>query len=349
MAVSEVYVDPSIAADSGAGTVGDPYGDLEYAIEQTTFDTTNGTRVNIKAGTAEVLAATLDTAMANAVTTPAWVPSASARCIFQGYTTAAGDGGLGSISGGGSVSIMNSATADFIDFIDMDLHTTGSNDILYIGDNCTVIKCKLHGTTATAWQGILRSTISQSYIYDVTGNFEGLYSNNGQSEIKNNFIEYGGTLSAVRVQTQGLVTGNIIKITNTGCDRAIQLVTSNYSTVQYNSIYSSVACTGIGIDAGTSHCEVTNNLVEGFSGVGGVGIDTATAGRAVLSGGNAVYNCTTAYEAGDPKFVAEAMGDNETLSASPFNDAANDDFSPVDTGNVKEGALPQIIGGGLVP
>ena len=54
MAITEVYVDPSIAADSGAGTVGDPYGDLEYAIEQTTFDTTNGTRVNIKIGRAHV-------------------------------------------------------------------------------------------------------------------------------------------------------------------------------------------------------------------------------------------------------------------------------------------------------
>ena len=46
MAFSEVYVDPSIAADSGTGTIGDPFGDLEYAIEQSTFDTTNGTRVN---------------------------------------------------------------------------------------------------------------------------------------------------------------------------------------------------------------------------------------------------------------------------------------------------------------
>ena len=43
---TELYVDPSIAADSGAGTIGDPYGDLEYCIEQETFDLTNGTRIN---------------------------------------------------------------------------------------------------------------------------------------------------------------------------------------------------------------------------------------------------------------------------------------------------------------
>ena len=44
MAITEVYVDPSIAGDSGVGTIGDPYGDLEYAIEQETFDTKKCTR-----------------------------------------------------------------------------------------------------------------------------------------------------------------------------------------------------------------------------------------------------------------------------------------------------------------
>lgn len=60
MALTEVYVDPSIAGDSGAGTVGDPYGDLEYALEQVTRDATNGDRFNIKAGTDEILEFALD-------------------------------------------------------------------------------------------------------------------------------------------------------------------------------------------------------------------------------------------------------------------------------------------------
>ena len=50
MAITEIYVDPAINADSGTGTIGDPFGDLEYAIKQTTFDTTNGTRVKISIG-----------------------------------------------------------------------------------------------------------------------------------------------------------------------------------------------------------------------------------------------------------------------------------------------------------
>ena len=123
MAISEIYVDPSIAADSGTGTIGDPFCDLEYAIEQTTFYTTNGTRVNVKAGTDEVLAAVINTAMADTGTTVAWVPAIAAQMIVQGYTAAAGDGGIGGISGGGSIGIMT--TDQFVSFIDMHLHNCG--------------------------------------------------------------------------------------------------------------------------------------------------------------------------------------------------------------------------------
>lgn len=87
MALTEIYVDPSIAGDSGAGTIGDPYGDLEYAIEQITFDTSNGNRINIKAGTDEVLAVELGAAISGASISP----SETAPLIFQGYTTTAGE------------------------------------------------------------------------------------------------------------------------------------------------------------------------------------------------------------------------------------------------------------------
>ena len=89
-------------------------------------------------------------------------------------------------------------------------------------------------------------------------------------------------------------------------------------------------------------------LVEGFSGVGGRGIEVPT-GNAFLSlyGGNAVFDCTTAYTIGDGN-VHHDLGDNEILTESPFVDAANGDFTPVDTGNVRVGALPNVIGGGFV-
>ena len=125
MALTELYVDPSIAADSGAGTIGDPYGDLEYCLEQEDYDLTNGIRVNIKAGTDEVVAAELSVAMASTAApgkSVAWVPTQAAPCVFQGYTTAAGDGGKGGISGGGSVSIYSDTALDFVHFVDLQQH-----------------------------------------------------------------------------------------------------------------------------------------------------------------------------------------------------------------------------------
>jgi len=59
----------SIVSDSG------PFGDLEWAIEQTTFDLAEGTRVNIKNGTDEILAAKLETALADTGTSIAWAPA----------------------------------------------------------------------------------------------------------------------------------------------------------------------------------------------------------------------------------------------------------------------------------
>ena len=58
MAITEVYVDPAINGNSGTGTLVDPYGDLQYALDTKARDSTNGDRFNIKAGTAEVLAVT---------------------------------------------------------------------------------------------------------------------------------------------------------------------------------------------------------------------------------------------------------------------------------------------------
>jgi hypothetical protein len=56
--MADIYVDPSINANTGTGTIGDPYGDLQYAITSTTQGT-SGDQFNIKSGTAEVMAGSL--------------------------------------------------------------------------------------------------------------------------------------------------------------------------------------------------------------------------------------------------------------------------------------------------
>ena len=63
--------------------------------------------------------------------------------------------------------------------------------------------------------------------------------------------------------------------------------------------------------------------------------------------GNAVYDCENEYAESTLAAFFGAIGtDNETLTESPFKDAANNDFSPTDKGNIKEGSLPAEIGTG---
>jgi hypothetical protein len=338
MAITEIYVDPSIAADSGTGTVGDPFGDLEYAIEQTTFDTTNGTRVNIKAGTDEILAAKLETAMADTGTTVAWVPSETARAVFQGYTAAADDGGIGGISGGGSVGMFEDNTADWITVKDMVVHNVGAANAIGVDTSCYIQKVEVHNGTGTTSYAINVDTglVQECYVHD----WEGYAIRNDNGHTSENYIWDDGATMALGIQCVPGITveNNIIAFDSAHAGVGIQTASLNDGVIRNNSIFS-VGGTGKGIliTNGGFRQEIANNLVEGFSGAGGIGIDTnTTASGADSVRGNAVYNCTTAYDNN-----ALYSSDNETLSASPFNDAANGDFSPVDTGNVLQGSLPQ--------
>ena len=355
MAFSEIYVDPSIAADSGTGTVGDPFGDLEYAIEQTTFDTTNGTRINVKAGTAEVLALEMGLAFKSIVTTPAWVTSFAAQIIIQGYTTAAGDGGMGSISGGGLVPILQDNQIDYVWFVDMVLHTIGSGGYIALVDNwCGFVNCELHGSTGTGAKGGVSCDASTifvgCYFHDIAA--WGI-NTGGACYVTNCYFKDGAVNKfaiALDIRSTDVAVNNVIDFDQTGTGIGIHL-DGDFANVNNNSIFNAAAGTGSGIKIASTDgpSSILNNIVEGFSGAGGIGFNFGEAGARIgVYGGNAAYNNTTNYVA--PSGVGHQLGgsaSNEALSASPFADAAAGDFSPVDTGSVKEGSLPQDFGGGV--
>lgn len=342
---AEIYVDPSIAGDSGDGSIGDPYGDLEYAIEQTTFDTTNGTRVNIKAGTDEVLAANIATAMADTGTSAAWNPTEAAPCIFQGYTSAAGDGGIGGISGGGSVTVYTSATLDNVYFIDLHCHNCGSAAVLDMDDDCGVIRCEVDNTSGPGILTDNNGTVVDCYVHNVGGiGIQVLLGTAWHNYCENGTNDF---TIAIHVNGGGEANNNIISVD--GTSGGIQLAEN--ARCWNNSIYSNGG-TGAGISptANNAHIKhIVNNLVEGFSGTGGIGFDLDDSGTSVvIYAGNAAYNNATNYN-NPADYYIDRLGTsdtNETLSASPFTDAANDDFTPVDTGSVKEGSLPETFGNG---
>jgi hypothetical protein len=343
MAISEIYVDPSIAADSGTGAISDPFGDLEYAIVQTTFDTTNGTRVNIKAGTEEVLAATLKTSLADTSVSAAWITSTAARLVFRGYTAAAGDGGIGSISGGGSVTILTDAAGrNYTSFIDLKLHNTGAYASIAMNDYCNLIRCEIHNTQGCYLGDYSR--IMGCHIYD-TGAPAARVEDYGL--IAFNVIDtVTGTHTASRaIELYGAgntVYRNIIKV-----DGGTAGILCNRSSYFLNNSIYSAGGTGSGfsnVGANSGGLVVMSNIVEGFSGSGGVGFNFGTSGTSLaVYSGNSAYNNDTNYVAPALFTEFDDFGDNEALAASPFTDPANMDFSPIDTGSVKEGSAPNAF------
>jgi len=336
---ADITTDASSPADVTAATA--PYGDLEFAIEQTTFDTTNGTRVNIKAGTDEILAADLTTALADTGTTIAWVPSELAPLYIQGYTAVAGDGGVGGISGGaGNFPILTASSSQrHILLLDLHMHNVGTaTNLLSVNNYSVIARCEIDNVTGSGVSSGVSCLITNCYIHDCTvngvmGNFDAItycVFENGASK------KFGSNGSAACIASSRLVDRNIFILDSVSDG----INSGDYGAITNNSIYSN-AGTGSGIVCQNAQGAflIANNLIEGFSGTGGFGIDfVAATSYARMMRNNSVYNCLIAIDT--PSMTpAESVG-NETLTASPFTSASTGDFSPVDTGSVKEGSWP---------
>ncbi len=340
---AEIYVDPSIGSDTGSGSLVDPYGDLEYAIEQETFDTANGTRINVKSGADEVLAAELGVALSDTVTSVAWVPNINgAPLIIQGYTATAGDGGVAGITGAGLVNLIEGNSYNAIQFIDLHLHDWLSN-MSGLDNDCSFIRCEINNTPNSAIIADNDTLVLGCYVHDVGGIGIDIVS----GFVGYNHLEAGPTNSfttGIRIALEAYAARNIVDMGGAG---TIGIQAGNGCGVMNNSVYGDAGNTGTGIAvSGANEALLLNsNLVEGFSGVGGFGIEFPTTAGIVYFAGNSVYNCETGLDT--PTWSVFESG-NEVLGSSPFNSASTGDFSPVDTGSVKEGSLPNTIGGGLV-
>lgn len=130
-------VDPSIDADSGTGTLGDPFGDYQYCLDTITRDGVAGDDIHVKAGTAEVLTAPIDLSTYG-------TPTASAPLRTFGFTTTPLDGGHGEIDGDGA-SVFESGISH-VHFEDMTLGNCGSDPVLILGES-NVTDCEIENTT----------------------------------------------------------------------------------------------------------------------------------------------------------------------------------------------------------
>jgi len=323
------YVDPAIDANSGAGTLGDPYGDLQYALDTVTRNASNGDRFCIKSGTDENLSANLDLSTYG-------TPAAYQPLILQGYDAAAQDGGIGVLNGGGgNFQMVGSTAIDGLYLFDLEFKnlSTSSNSYFALLDNYGgVINCKFTGPSYRSlytWAGVYTPIIYCDFIDS------GAYhcASGGYGNVLFNYFEQGPNIATYGLfaGTGNLVFGNIFNWgTNANTTHAMN--TYYFGCVVSNNSFYRANATGQAIYAASSSAygsTIINNLIEGFS----IGVDDNTYDFA-LCRNNAAYNTTTPSILNDTQHTAPLAADTtldpvEVLTASPFRDAPNGDFRPV--------------------
>ena len=208
--------------------------------------------------------------------------------------------------------------------------------------------CEIHNCSDDGVRGDQGLTVVGCYIHNCGGRgieFAGHYGH-AYRNIIGDFESPSNTMTTAIGQAGGsngcAIIDNIIFGTTTGF---IGIQQELWWHIVNNSIYNSAAGTASGINIADGISRIFNNLVEGFNGSGGAGIDFN--GFHTLYLGNAVDNNGTDYLATHAHTPLN-LGDNESLSASPFNISGSvtpADFIPADTGNVKQGSQPHTIVG----
>jgi hypothetical protein len=350
-------VDPSIDAASGSGTKGDPYGDLQHALDTITRDTGNGDRINIKAGTAEILTGAISLATYGN-------PTSSAALTFQGYTTDEGDGGIGEIDANNSTySVFNSTSIDYVNWKDLKMGNTGSATYIVEGDIGFVFdNCEIH-TGSIGVRGDTGLGVINCHFHTITN--ESINCNQSSPYVVGNYLDsdhagFTGTHVIDANVNEAFVAFNIIRV-KSGAGRGISLSPSARSMVMNNSVWSDGGTgEGIWLSGSTFATTVMNNAVQGFSGTGGGGIDLNSSAYRNWIINNTYYDNATNEK--DWSGEELAFG-NEGASASLFSDPANatyanrfTDFAPEDVLNMREGGYPtginldrgaaQLTGGG---
>jgi len=341
-ALTDIYVDPSLDSNTGAGTIGDPYGDLQWALNVVgRRDATHGNQINIKAGDAEVLTGALDF-------TEWGAPTAISPTVFRGYQTTKNDGLAKAIINGGGGQCVSSTTGH-LHFRDIEFRNGGSATLVAMPLSSSLINCKISDTSGT---GVACAT-NDLYIVgnEITDCDVGIAVTGGRAVCQSNYLKAGGIRNftiAIRhaVGAFCVYERNIISVGTSG--NGISLENSR-SRLNGNSILAA-GSTGSGVDftAATRGAEATiiNNVVEGFSGEGGSGFNFLTATSVPLRyAGNAAYGNDEDYRNPGDIGIADDT-DNEVLDDSPFAKSGADTFanrfayfSPTTEGNIRGGAI----------
>lgn len=332
MAYNHFYVDLALDSDTGTGTPGDPYGRMQYALDNETRSTTDINVMNCKGSGS--LAAALSLATFG-------TPSNSAPLLICGYTATAFDGGRATINDNGH-GVLVGGTEDYIGFQDITFvkGSTGSQDyFLNIDNSGACVRCEFDGN-GNATAGTLVHVDNyylfvDCYFHDFTGT---TVVNANTSHFRGCTFDVAPS-SFVIDNVTGCVSGCKFLLPASSGASAIDL--TDNAIIRGNTIVCQGGGTGAGIAiiSGADPLEITDNHIEGFSGAGGRGFGAHSNATLKVFGGNSTHDCTTDNEWATTGEVWHDLGDHHfALASSPLTDAPNLDFTP--SGDLVDGALP---------
>jgi hypothetical protein len=340
-ALTETYVATTSGDDAtGDGSSGNPFQTVQHVLDNVTRDTTNGDKIFVSGE--DVLSASLD------FTT--WgSPTLTAKTVLRNWV--GGPDGAGGLDGNnGNFALWNK---NHVSAIGLNLHNTGTEKIVIVdGDGRNYFQDCVFFDNSNGWAldnngganhgGVFGCSFSNCGGVALHANVFGSWFFEGPT----NTFSNGMAIRAA--ESNRTIWGNIITLKASSANDGIQCFGGNANIIiAHNSILSSSG-TGKGIYFDTNGSVVVfNNLIEGFSGTGGIGIslnDWTTTMDNWAVANNAVFNCATAYDLDSDTVFTD---DNESLGSTPFAKSGSNTFAnrfvyfaPLDVDNVWGGAYP---------
>jgi hypothetical protein len=308
--------DPAdVVCVQATGAIAKPFRSLQGAFDLITRNATDGDQINLKAGTTQVnvTTLTLDEYGTPTYTTP---------LVIRGYTGIANDSGIGVIDCGGVT--MWASSYNYMILADLQIHTFGDNNGIVLG-SCLLYHCEIHkGASSPTSKYLVKAySVRGCYLHNLGTTGTAL---NSCSSTEYNYIDVESGASSAAITYGGTTSWsyNIIVLHQAG---QVGLVCGENGRLVGNIVYNFAAGTQYGLTASDSAVSVitvvTDNILVGFSGVGGKGIAAGYSPGVI--GHNAFYNCTARYSG--THWGIDLSANDVILAADPFVSAVTGDFS----------------------
>lgn len=337
---TQYYVDTVAGSDGAAGTsFGAAWLTLKHAIETgITPDTTNGDQINMYApvGTPDVYSSGDPAITMSSYATDA---TATAPLIIRGV---ASDGTTPAIAYITCTSryLVNDTVFDYSRWINVSVVGGSATGLFQMDRSTLVLGCLFDNTAGgnvVEVDGVGGTVVMHSDMQGASGNAYLLNCIGSSGNVVGNYI-HEQTNSCRGVTSAGNVIGNIIHLNSTNASgNAISQSTAS-GMIAGNTCLNDAAGVTSGISSTGAAAVITNNYVEGWSGVGGVAI-TASASNTLMVAANRYFNCTTGFTLNDTDYAS----DNSVTTASGVVNRATGNYTP--TSELKAIGLPLTIGG----